>query len=305
LRVTECLIKAAYMNDTALGQYNERLALATIPYGGNEVRVTDFEVLCYPPPTTVPVSLSSSEQTAPAAVWGAWPSVRVGLPFVRPSQTNARAIVPSVGFWSGASDSTRTIGVGDYGKVQVFTFAGTTNETVTLTLESSDATPGFYLIAPSGKWIEHEPMLAPSGEDFISGSYSATTTLPETGTYSLLVNHRELASFRLRFTGKGLPGTLDAKSLASVPFVASEDATYTFRVVTDGFSPVVQVLNSATKAVIATSFELYDRGRATGITVYLKAGSSVTVVLRPDKGKAAPGAKYILNAEFEFLGAGS
>jgi hypothetical protein len=60
-------IRAIYMNDTALGQYNERLGLATIPYGGQEVRVTDFEVLCYPPPTAAPVSLYDSDMGPPAA----------------------------------------------------------------------------------------------------------------------------------------------------------------------------------------------------------------------------------------------
>jgi len=299
-------IKATYMNDTALGQYNDRLGIATIPYGGKEVRVTDFEVLCYPPLTAPPVSLSDSSQALSATVtWGAWPSTKTGLPFVRPSQTKSRPIVPSVGFWSGADDSTRNAGVGDYGKVQVFTFEGTKNETVTLTLESGDVTPGFYLIAPSGIWIEHEPMLDPSGEAYISGSYGATTVLPETGTYSLLVNHPQLASFRLRFEGKSLPGTLDTKSQASTPFLASEDATYSFRVVADGFSPVVEVLDATTKAVLATSFELYDNGRATVTVVYLKAGRSVIVVTRPVKGKTAAGARYLLNARLEFLGAGS
>jgi hypothetical protein len=189
--------------------------------------------------------------------------------------------------------------------VQVFTFAGTTNETVTLTLESENATPGFYLIAPSGIWIEHEPMLTSSGEEYISGSYSATTVIPETGTYSLLVNHRDLDSYRVRFEGKGVPGTLDARSQASTPFVASEDATYSFRVVADGFSPVVEVIDAVTKAVLSTSFEFYDKGRAAGIPVYLRAGSSVLIIIRPVKGKTAPGAKYILNARLEFLGAGS
>ncbi len=303
-------IRAIYMNDMALGQYNERLGLATIPYGGNEVRVTDFEVLCYPPLNAAPVSLSdSSLAPPPPAPWGAWPSTKKGLPFVRPSMAKTRVIVPSAGYWSGLADSLRTVGVGDYGEVQVFTFEGTANEKITLTLESEDATPGFYLIAPSGKWIEHEPMLNNSGEGHSSGSYSAATTILETGTYILLVNHQELASFRLRFEGKGAAGNLDSKGQASVPFTASEDATYSFRVVADGFSPLVELVDSVSKRVVATSFEVYDEGRATFITVYLPAGSAVVVNIRPIKGsvpaKAPAGVRYLLNARLEFPGAGS
>jgi hypothetical protein len=195
--------------------------------------------------------------------------------------------------------------VGDYGKVQVFTFEGTENETITLTLEAADATPGFYLLAPSGKWIEHEPMLDGSGEDYVPGSYSAATTLPETGTYTLLVNHRELASFRLRFEGKSLAGNLDSKGQAAVPFTASEDATYSFRVVTDGFSPLIEVVDTGTNQVVAASFEVYDEGRATFITVYLPAGRAVVVNIRPVKGPAPAKGRYLLNARLEFPGAGS
>jgi len=57
--------------------------------------------------------------------------------------------------------------------------------------------------------------------------------------------------------------------------------------------------------VLATSFELYDNGRATVTVVYLKAGRSVIVVTRPVKGKTTAGARYLINARFEFLGAGS
>ena len=103
-------IRASYMNDTALGQYNKRLGLATIPYGGQEVRVTDFELLCYPPLTAAPISLyassplpssppSSGPVPSAAMIWGKWPTMKIGLPFVRPSLALARAIIPSAGFW--------------------------------------------------------------------------------------------------------------------------------------------------------------------------------------------------------------
>ena len=299
-------IRTTYMDDFVLGQYNERLGIATIPYDGKEVKITDFEVLCYPPPTAPPVPLLGSNQEAAAELaWGTWPSAKIGLPFVRPSQAKARPIVPAAGYWSGTADSSRNAGVGDYGKVQVFTYDGTTNETITLSLESKEATPGFYLIAPSGKWIYHDPMLGPSKEDYISGSYTATTTIPETGTYSILVNHRELDSFILRFEGKGQSGVLDAKSQVSIPFEVTENATYSFYVVADGFSPEIELVDAATKAVLAASFELSGEGRETRTAMYLRAGRTVLIIVRTVQGNAAPGARFLLNARFAFLGAGS
>lgn len=62
---------------------------------------------------------------------------------------------------------------------------------------------------------------------------------------------------------------------------------------------------ATTKAVLATSFELYDKGRASVTAVYLNPGRSVLVLTRPVKGKTAAGARYIQNARLEFLGAGS
>jgi len=309
-------IRASHMNDTALGQYNERLGLATIPYGGQEVRVTDFEVLCYPPLTAAPVSLyasspmpSSPTPSGPspsaALIWGKWPTTLTGLPFVRPSLSLARAIVPSAGFWSGSSDTARNLGVGDYGKVQVFSFEGMANETITLTLESGAATPGFYLIAPSGRWLYHEPMLDASAESYASGSYHAETTLSEAGTYYILVNHRNLDSFRLRFEGRSAAGSLDTKGLASVPFTAPEEGTYSFRAVSDGFSPLIQVVDAASKQVLASSFEVLDNGKLAIITVFLPAGRAVIVNITPVKGPIPPQRRYLLNARFEFHGAGS
>jgi hypothetical protein len=299
-------IRATYMDDFVLGQYNGRLGIATIPYGGKEIRITDFEVLCYPPPAAAPVPLLASALEIEAEpAWGTWPEAKTGLPFVRPSPAKARAIVTAAGYWSGSADASRNEGIGDYGKAQVFTYNGTKDETVRITLESEIATPGFYLIAPSGKWVYHDPLLAQSKEEYASGSYSAATTLPETGAYSLLVNHRELESFIVRFEGKGQPGVLDAKSQASIPFTPSENATYSFKLVAEGFTPEVELIDAATKAVLATSFELSAQGRETGIGMYLRAGRAVLIVVRTAKGAPAAGARFLLNAGFNFLGAGS
>jgi len=107
------------------------------------------------------------------------------------------------------------------------------------------------------------------------------------------------------FEGRAAAGTLDTQGQASVPFAAPEEGTYSFRAVADGFSPLIQVVDAASKQILATLFEVFDNGKLAIITVYLPAGRAVIVNISPVKGPIPPQRRYLLNARFEFHGAGS
>jgi len=172
----------------SVGKYTDARKQAYVPYGGNEVLVTDFDILSYDlnAPGLAPSALSQPV-SQPAASDSEAPSV--------PTPINTQ-----YGYWR-IHEQFGPANVGPDGKYSaVFTYDAVSGEMVKISTLGTTLT----LISPDGTKIDAPP--APTR--------TIQTKLRTTGTYTIEISSASPESFYMTLIGRGYEfrGNLDSRS---------------------------------------------------------------------------------------------
>jgi hypothetical protein len=319
------MIRAKVSGADVPGKYNEKRNEALVPYGGKELQVTSFEVLCYAPAggaavaSTTPATPVVAPQQAPpppppqvsSGDGGDWKKGTLwgfAANEIHPPNKPAPAkVASSLGYWTveGKLDESERQEQGLL--TDVYTYSGLKDEELDLSVYSKAATPGLYLASPSNKWVEVAPR---TGEgDFPTGGVSnLKVVLPETGTYTLVVsNYGESAgpySVSLQGRPQIFTGTLSATAaFAPVEVTAKVSAFYTIEVTSETFDPTILLVDKKTQGV--KDVKLDQQARRASTTVYIDAGQTLVVQVRPASPKASPAPKGPFKVNVRLDGFGS
>ena len=312
------MIRAKVNGADVPGRYNEKRNEAVVPYGGKEMKVTSFEVLCY----TLAVSAAAApkpqpvvtQQQAPppppqgavadAGNAGDW---KKGTDIVVPAKPAPARIVPVFGYWSIQDKLEESERQAQGLMVDVYTYAGQKDEEVSFSISSDSATPGVSLGSPSNTWVGVIPR---TGEgDFPAGGASVLkAVLPETGTYKVVVsNYGESAgAYGLSVQGRAqsFAGKLDAKAaFTPVEVTPKVGAIYTMDVTSETFDPTIVVVDKKTQKTL--DLRLDQHGRQVSTASYVEAGQTLIIQVRPASPTASPKPAGAFKVNVRLAGFGS
>ncbi|HET6452680.1 MAG TPA: DM9 repeat-containing protein [Spirochaetia bacterium] len=327
------MIRSKVNNADSLGKYSSTRKQAYVPFGGKELEVSSFEVLCYDlspnRPDSVPTQSAAAPAPAPAmaapqpapvppaaptpdvaadadwqsgALWGTGPGE-----WQIPATPAPAKIVPAFGYWTvnGTLDQSETQREGLL--ADAYLYAGQKGEQVTFFLYSESATPGFYIGAPSRQYITVAPRTG-EGEFPEGGSSTVKATLPETGTYTILVANAPAGagSYLLRVQGRGqsFSGTLaPSAAFAPVEVQVQLGAFYTIEVTSDSFDPGIVIMDKKTQKPLEVTVDQTSRRAFT--TAYANDGQALVIQVRPANPKASPPPKGAFKVEVRLDNFGS